>query len=31
MDFFSKSLNEIDKEISQAIDKELNRQQNQIF
>ncbi len=30
MDFFSKSLNEIDKEISQAIDKELNRQQNQI-
>ena len=30
MDFFSKSLNEIDKEISSAIDKELNRQQNQI-
>jgi glycine hydroxymethyltransferase len=30
MDFFSKSLNEIDKEISLAIDKELNRQQNQI-
>ena len=30
MDFFSKSLNEIDKEISLAIDKELDRQQNQI-
>ena len=30
MDFFSKSLNEIDKEISLAIDKELSRQQNQI-
>ena len=30
MDFFSKPLNEIDKEISQAIDKELDRQQNQI-
>ena len=29
MDFFSKSLNEIDKEISLAIDKELDRQQNQ--
>ena len=30
MDFFSKPLNEIDKEISLAIDKELSRQQNQI-
>jgi len=30
MDFFSKPLNEIDKEISSAIDKELFRQQNQI-
>ena len=30
MDFFSKSLNEIDKEIALAIDKELDRQQNQI-
>ena len=30
MDFFSKPLNEIDKEISSAIDKELSRQQNQI-
>ena len=30
MDFFSKPLNEIDKEISLAIDKELFRQQNQI-
>ena len=30
MDFFSKSLNEVDKEISLAIDKELDRQQNQI-
>ena len=30
MDFFSKPLNEIDKEISLAIDKELDRQQNQI-
>ena len=30
MDFFTKPLNEIDKEISSAIDKELSRQQNQI-
>ena len=30
MDFFTKPLNEIDQEISLAIDKELNRQQNQI-
>ena len=30
MDFFSKPLKEIDKEISSAIDKELFRQQNQI-
>tara|TARA_Y100000590_G_scaffold55450_1_gene58064 strand:- start:2151 stop:3413 length:1263 start_codon:yes stop_codon:yes gene_type:complete len=30
MDFFTKPLNEIDKEISLAIDKELDRQQNQI-
>jgi len=30
MDFFSKSLNETDKEIALAIDKELDRQQNQI-
>ncbi len=30
MDFFSKPLNEIDKEISSAIDQELSRQQNQI-
>ena len=30
MDFFSKPLNEIDKEISLVIDKELSRQQNQI-
>ena len=30
MDFFSKSLNEIDQEISFAIDQELSRQQNQI-
>ena len=30
MDFFSKPLNEIDKEIASAIDKELFRQQNQI-
>jgi len=30
MDFFSKPLNEIDKEISSAINKELSRQQNQI-
>ena len=30
MDFFSKPLNETDKEISLAIDKELSRQQNQI-
>ncbi len=30
MDFFSKPLNEIDQEISFAIDQELSRQQNQI-
>ena len=30
MDFFLKPLNEIDKEISSAIDQELSRQQNQI-
>ena len=30
MDFFTKPLNEIDREISSAIDKELSRQQNQI-
>ena len=30
MDFFSKSLNEIDQEISFAIDQELSRQQSQI-
>ncbi len=30
MDFFSKPLNEIDKEISFAIDQELSRQQSQI-
>ena len=30
MDFFSKPLKEIDKEISSAIDKELFRLQNQI-
>ena len=30
MDFFTKPLNEVDQEISLAIDKELNRQQNQI-
>ncbi len=30
MNFFSKPLNEMDKEISSAIDQELSRQQNQI-